>query len=187
MIGKRFSKLKVLSQTSSYKWKNTSRKRWLCVCDCGETVIKTTQQLKTGKTQQCKACAYANRPQSTRRLSAIERLFKLHILDRAKKKNISANITLDDYKHICKQSCYYCGEPPKLESVYKNKYSKTEYEYRQGVDRIDPNKGYTLDNVLPCCKFCNIAKSDLTLEQFIIKIKQVYRFIKKEREHLWKN
>jgi hypothetical protein len=46
-----------------------------------------------------------------------------------------------------------------------------------GIDRVVPDKGYVYDNCVPCCKYCNRAKSDLTTEQFknlIIKIYNNY-------------
>lgn len=41
----------------------------------------------------------------------------------------------------------------------------TEYLYN-GLDRVDSNKGYLKENVVPCCEICNKAKRDLSLCQF---------------------
>lgn len=35
-----------------------------------------------------------------------------------------------------------------------------------GIDRIDNQKGYSLDNVVACCRICNNAKSDMTVHEF---------------------
>ena len=52
------------------------------------------------------------------------------------------DLTLDDIKWAKTSKCVYCG------------YDAT------GFDRIDNKKGHTTDNVVPCCKECNIARMD---------------------------
>ena len=38
---------------------------------------------------------------------------------------------------------------------------------------MDNSKGYSLDNIVPCCKICNRAKSDLTYKDFIEWIRRL--------------
>jgi hypothetical protein len=38
---------------------------------------------------------------------------------------------------------------------------------RNGVDRVDSGRGYTVDNCVPCCKFCNLMKRNYTPEFFL--------------------
>ena len=45
-----------------------------------------------------------------------------------------------------------------------------------GLDRVDNEKGYTIDNVVPCCKHCNYAKRNRSVEEFIDWIAQVYEY-----------
>ena len=40
-----------------------------------------------------------------------------------------------------------------------------------GIDRINSDKGYTIDNCVPCCAQCNHMKLDYTTEEFLTKIK----------------
>ena len=47
-------------------------------------------------------------------------------------------------------SCYMCGRAPAF-----------------GIDRIDANGDYTLDNVKSCCSDCNYMKKDLDFQTFI--------------------
>ena len=35
-----------------------------------------------------------------------------------------------------------------------------------GVDRVDNTKGYSVDNSVPCCKFCNTAKHTMSEGDF---------------------
>jgi hypothetical protein len=59
--------------------------------------------------------------------------------------------------------CAYCGEIP---------------NELNGLDRIDNNKGYTIDNVVPCCKNCNWAKNDLSINEFKKHIEKIYHYSK---------
>lgn len=36
---------------------------------------------------------------------------------------------------------------------------------------IDPNKGYTIDNIVPMCKHCVIKYLDVPYDEFVAKIK----------------
>lgn len=56
-------------------------------------------------------------------------------------------ITLEEHKKLIAQGCHYCG---------KNLEGNTG----ANLDRIDNNKGYTPDNVLPCCGECNRIRSN---------------------------
>jgi len=177
-IGTKINKLTILKQSEPYRWKNTVRKMWLCVCDCGKERIVSGTKLRTNSVTQCKSCGYASRKQSQRRFSVYERLFNLYILGRARKRKIPVSLSVSDYEKICGMDCHYCGKHPELIEVYKNKYSKSETKYRQGVDRIDSSLGYSKLNTVPCCKFCNFAKSTLTVKQFIDNITRVYEHTK---------
>lgn len=66
---------------------------------------------------------------------------------RSKSRNIEMLLTEDEYSNIITEAvCVYCnGELPP--SSY-------------GLDRKDNNVGYTIENVVPCCKDCNTFKSD---------------------------
>ena len=59
-------------------------------------------------------------------------------------RNLSFSITDEEAKNILNQKCYYCNEDEYI-----------------GIDRIDSKKGYTLENCVPCCKFCNLMKNKL--------------------------
>ncbi len=58
------------------------------------------------------------------------------------------------------QPCHYCGDAPKP---------------YHGIDRVDNSRGYEIDNVVTCCKYCNSAKLDMTVEEFKAYIKRIYK------------
>lgn len=44
---------------------------------------------------------------------------------------------------------------------------------KYGIDRIDNALGYTLDNIVPCCRTCNFMKQTSNQKDFINKCKQI--------------
>lgn len=63
----------------------------------------------------------------------------------AKRSGRELGLSLHEYIALTAQPCYYCG----------NKLPHTG-----GLDRIDNTKGYTSENVLPCCTACNRIRGD---------------------------
>jgi len=81
----------------------------------------------------------------------------------AKQRNKEFSLDFEQYKILIEQSCYYCNN---LLSTGKNRGI--------GLDRIDNNRGYTIDNVVRCCNFCNQIRGDnLTVDE----MKQVSNLI----------
>ena len=46
-----------------------------------------------------------------------------------------------------------------------------------GIDRVDPDYGYTFDNVAPCCSKCNFAKHSMQEIEFFEWVRKVYEHI----------
>lgn len=93
-------------------------------------------------------------------------------------------ISLEEFKKITKENCYYCDTPPST-VMDTSKYSKSKgnhspgmrrcngpYIYN-GIDRIRNSEGYTLENVVSCCNSCNYMKHTKSQEEFIGKCKQI--------------
>lgn len=95
---------------------------------------------------------------------------------RYSKKGLFCNLNSDDLLNILKSNCHYCGSKPSNIYNYVQKFFKYEFAYN-GVDRINSKLGYIYGNVLPCCKKCNLAKSDMEYNEFIEHIKLIYKNI----------
>lgn len=78
---------------------------------------------------------------------------------RAKKAGLEITITLKDFKKITNQPCVYCDEE----------------ERQRGIDRVDNNKGYVIDNCASCCGKCNMMKMKQTKEEFLEHIEKIYK------------
>jgi len=73
---------------------------------------------------------------------------------RAEKCGIKWNISDDDAKKLFNESCYYCKEINEL----------------NGIDRLDNDKDYELNNIVSCCTMCNMMKKDMSEKTFYNKI-----------------
>ncbi len=82
-------------------------------------------------------------------------------MTRALKKNIDFSITEIEYHTITSKSCYMCGK--ENTTLHSN-----------GIDRIDNNKGYVIDNIHSCCGECNYMKNNYTMNDIMQKFILIY-------------
>ena len=82
----------------------------------------------------------------------------------AKRRNKVFNLDKITFVSMISNVCYYCG------AAGSNKAERKSYAvkvvYYNGIDRIDSDGAYEKGNVVTCCKQCNAAKSDQTVEAF---------------------
>jgi hypothetical protein len=109
----------------------------------------------------------------------------------AKKRNLDFSLSTDEHKTLISQLCHYCGEPPiKYNSYLKNgglcqvrpnRYGALTIERNwveaNGIDRINNNEGYTIDNCVPCCGRCNYLKCDTSYDEFLSWISKAYNHL----------
>jgi hypothetical protein len=91
----------------------------------------------------------------------------------AKNRKLEWKLNKDEFKRITSKNCNYCGIEPK--QVQKHPDNFHNYIYN-GVDRIDNNVGYLLQNSVPCCKICNWCKKNYTEKEFLDWIERVYGY-----------
>ena len=69
----------------------------------------------------------------------------------------------DEFDALKQEPCYLCGKTSSLQHL-------------NGVDRLDNNKGYTMDNIKACCFGCNHLKRNYVLEDMLNKFMDIYSF-----------
>ena len=179
LTGKRFGKILCIDYVLHPKYLNeNSRWVWECKCDCGEKLyVRTTNFTRKNPQQVCKKCSdssSAERKVLDDFLSLRNRLYRRYkkgALDR----EYSFEITFEDMENLIYKNCFYCNQEPQEHSSderYKN--GKGIFK-RNGIDRLDNNIGYTVNNCVPCCSRCNTIKMDASYSEFIEKISQIYR------------
>jgi len=141
-----------------------------CRCVCGEVRRVRFTKLERGLVVECAKCALitarlAGRL-SRRKLSPRERAIRNAFGEykgNAKRKGISFNLTLDQFRGFVIAPCAYCGIHPVSPRV-------------GGIDRQLSTGGYERGNVTSCCSECNYAKRDLTPQAFMELIERIYRW-----------
>lgn len=99
----------------------------------------------------------------------------------AKARNLEWALEINDLENLFKNNCYYCGDAPG--QIKKTLAGNGNYIFN-GIDRIDNKKGYVLDNVVSCCKLCNHAKNNLSVDEFM---KHVRKIVTYNSEHFKEN
>lgn len=167
LLGKVFAYLTVVDSIYDEEKKQLF---WLCKCRCGnEKLVRTIgAQLKTGKT---KSCGCFRRGRLEYGESAFNRLFDTY-RRRSLEKGFSFDLSKEEFREMTSENCFYCGLEPKQKAAKGMGICYGEYLYN-GIDRIDSKKGYSKDNIVPCCGQCNVAKNDYSYEEFLIWAKRL--------------
>lgn len=171
MVGQKVGRLKIIKRAGSNP---QGKARWLCKCDCGKEKIVSGDKLRRGDTKSC-SCLQRENFRNHRILEyglASMRALISNYKGWARKRNLKWDLTEEQFKELTQKDCHYCGAKPS--NLVKNVCYNGDYIYN-GLDRMDNNKGYTIDNVISCCRFCNYAKNKHTLEGFKDWIKRVYK------------
>lgn len=164
--GKKYGKLLVIERVEN----KGGRAFWKCQCDCGKITIVKGASLRTGLkpragTKSCGCLAKFEYGESS--FNSIFSAMKKQAI----KRGHCWEITKEQAKDLFQKNCFYCGIAP-----YQSR-SKTRANgkfFYNGLDRIDSSKGYTMENVVPCCGKCNKAKSNLTVSDFSDLITRIY-------------
>jgi len=177
LIDKRFGRLIVLNHAGVNKHGSNI---WNCKCDCGNIKTVTTAHLNNGHVKSC-GCLKLNGAC----LPKGEATFNQHLVhykQHAKRKKVKFELTKDEFKDLTSRNCFYCNEPPEYKDFFTTVrgkvYRKNGGAYLNGIDRIDSDKGYTLDNCVPCCTKCNLAKRTMSYEEFRNWIFKVHDYMK---------
>jgi hypothetical protein len=173
-IGQKFNKVELIEII--YPSKEIKHTKYKYRCECGVEKYAPIARLYSGRVKSC-GCLTAQRA------VALGRANKL------KEGNSTENSIISAYKYHCKKrghifelsknechnlflgNCYYCNNPPNKKITHPGCVGEFVYN---GIDRIDNNKGYNLDNCVSCCTNCNLAKRTLSLNEFMNMIKNIY-------------
>ena len=169
LTGQRFGRLTIIK-------KNSSNKRgiyWLCKCDCGIEKVIYSGDIRQGKTKSC-GCLRKEGRRLSPGLSSMRQSICQYKAN-AKKRGCIWELTEEQFAEITQQDCFYCGTPPS-NVVGQRTTNNGTYTYN-GIDRVNNSKGYTIDNIVPCCRICNAAKSKRNSQEYKDWIEKSYNKI----------
>ena len=162
---------------------------WLCKCKCGNEKVVVGDNLSSGRSKSC-GCLKAEFLSKSGnqyglykdREEALLRVQYSHLRRRNRKFGSNDCISFDDFSTMAKKPCKYCGLPfskeieDRLDERVDGKRLSDHVLRCNGIDRIYSSQGYTLENSVPCCKFCNFAKHTMTEYEFLKWVKRVYEY-----------
>lgn len=154
--GKRFGKLLVLN----FSHRRNHKKIWKCLCDCGNQVYASTSKLGSQNTKSC-GCyrkALKRKPLGESAFTQIWYNYKNNCKKYGKReKKKEFYLTKKQFRNLILKNCFYCFKAPSNKCITKS----GDYLHYNGLDRLNNDKAYRIDNVVPCCYECNSIKSNL--------------------------
>lgn len=164
VIGTKYGLWTVISEQvkqGSVKLGTTQRTAyWKVRCECGRESWRSAYNLTHGITNSCKSCCKCPNDVNT----FINNYYK-RVVRRANREGFECNVTpkyLEELYLSQGKKCALSG----LDLEFAPQYRKLN-DQNVSLDRIDPTKGYIVDNVQWVHKHINMMKWKLSQEEFI--------------------
>jgi len=82
----------------------------------------------------------------------------------AKQRGLKVLLTKEEFFNLISKPCYYCNKD-------------TANEVGCGMDRLNNDKDYSIDNVVPCCGDCNSGRGNkFSSEEWQVMINALLKF-----------
>lgn len=135
---------------------------WLCECQvCGQ--LRSISYLDLDRYNQVQhgvcSCGTVLRTRSNR--TQIESKYQVY-RHNAATRNLGFYLSLEDAAKFFNSPCHYCG------FLDENKLN--------GIDRVNNQDDYTNDNCVSCCTTCNMAKRNLSKNDFLSWAKRLIEY-----------
>lgn len=160
LTGQVFGKLTALRPTDERRGSSVV---WECACECGNTTLVASTCLVKGDTTSCGCDSHRLKQDLLTAKQAVTTSAARHfwcVRNRATARGYEFGITLEEFTTLRDRPCALCG-----------------FEGPNSIDRVDSEKGYTLDNVQPLCRVCQTIKSAFPNEFIKRHITRIYRHL----------
>ena len=145
----------------------------LCLL-CGSVTDKRLQTIEMAQSCGCMQSKRDRKVVGSGRRSAegtrveINNLISIY-KSNARKRGVSFDLTYTQFETLVDGECYFCGDTGG-NTLRKRGYNVYSYT---GIDRVDNSVGYLPSNCVSCCSWCNRAKNNGTLSNFVDKCKKI--------------
>ena len=141
---------------------------------CGSVTDKRLQTIERAKSCGCMQSKRDRRAVGSGRRTAEGTRVEINTLisiykSNARKRGISFDLSYIQFETLVDGECYFCGDTGG-NTLRKRGYD--DYSYT-GIDRVDNSIGYIPSNCISCCSWCNMAKNNGTLANFVDKCKKI--------------
>lgn len=167
IAGKRFGKL-VVRESRGYRSPTRKEVKWLCLCDCGSTIITLGTSLRNQKTKSCGCNRFLKGKfnHTWKGFGNINGRMWQNYKKNAKIRQIKFSLSIQyAWKQFQKQKekCALSGVPIQFQTSYKKENGPTT----ASLDRINSSKGYCPNNIQWVHKDVNLLKRDMSQSEFI--------------------
>jgi len=181
ITNKKFGRLAAIKLTQD----RPKKRKWQCKCTCGNVCEADQGHLQEGTSNSCGCLKHEHiikqiknhtLPPGEAFTNAMYALCKRA----AKNSKRIFLLTREEFVRESTKPCYYCNAEPR-QPPWGLRSKKLKINWFNGIpklnglDRKDNSFGYTIDNVVPCCKTCNFAKGAMTVNEFIALAHKVVR------------
>lgn len=170
-FGQVFGELQVIEKST--KISKSNQPFWRCSCSCGEFAEVRSDRLSSGKTKSCGHLLpnYMKGREISPTKSELGLVYSTY-KQSAKRGGRCFILDFGTFSRLVMQPCYYCNSAPST----KVRTKRGSIVFYNGLDRVDNSKGYTPENVVPCCDICNLGKRTKDFSVFTDWISRVSGF-----------
>lgn len=161
VTGRTFGDLVVLGRLGE-RTSGSGHHYWLCRCSCGREVKAVRGNLLSGNTTRCIWCRARRRRKRTDCSRVLPGWWLRRTEAGAKRRGLSWDVTEEELLQLFKVQgglCALSGRPIVISSRPR--------EMTASLDRVDPRKGYLLENLQWVCKDINLMKLDYGQAEFL--------------------
>lgn len=167
--GQRFGKLTAVQFVGIKR----EKANWLCVCDCGRTIERNSNELYKAKKLHCGCTPRGSSPTT---VEQVQRSSYYSTQVGAIRRGYAFELSFSEYVCIASLPCHYCG----AEGTNTRTYRNVTWRYN-GIDRVDNDKGYIAGNCLPACFVCNHAKGMMSYDDFLAWLNRAAQHINSKK------
>lgn len=117
-----------------------------------------SEEAKKARLEYLKNWRQQHKEETNKYRQTIDNKFKFGYKYPARKRGYEFKLSFAQFTKLFIGECRYCG-----------------VENARGIDRVDNNIGYIIDNCVSCCGVCNKMKWKLNQDDFLEKVKQIFK------------